>query len=91
MRPSPCNTGAPMACCAGKSHGRATPAPCRCSLGPIAPSPSIAETASQSVVLAEAPLPAVAVEAPAAAGPVARVAPRARSAPLHLLYSVLLV
>ena len=87
---SPCNTGAPMACCAGEGDDQA-PAPCGCSLNPVVPSPSVEETALQGVVLVEAPLPAVAAEAPTAAGPAAHVAPRARSAPLHLLYSVLLV
>jgi hypothetical protein len=42
-------------------------------------------------ILAEAPLPAVEAEAPVVAGPSTRVAPRARSAPLHLLFAVLLV
>jgi len=42
-------------------------------------------------VPAEAPLALVAVEAPAAAAPAVSVAPRARSAPLNLLFSVLLI
>jgi hypothetical protein len=87
---SPCNTGAPMACCASEGDEGA-PAPCGCSLNPVVPSPSVEETVPQGVVLVEAPLPAVAAEVLTAAGPAARVAPRARSAPLHLLYSVLLV
>lgn len=49
------------------------------------------EAVPQVVALAEALLPVVATEAPDAAGPPAKVAPRARSAPLHLLYSVFLV
>jgi hypothetical protein len=87
---SPCGGSAPMDCCAGMGDDAAPP--CHCSLNPIPPAPAVVASAdAPAVVLSEAPLPAVEVEAPAASGPAARVAPRARSAPLHLLLSVLLV
>lgn len=79
-----------MDCCAGMGHDGAPP--CHCSLRPVLPAPAAIDAAhSPAVVLAEASLPAVAVETPAPASPVVRVAPRARSAPLHLLFSTLLV
>lgn len=87
---SPCPGAAPMDCCAGMGQDGAPP--CHCSLNPVPPAPAAVDAGhAPSVVLAEAPAPAIGVEASAASGPAARVAPRARSAPLHLLYSVLLV
>jgi hypothetical protein len=66
--------------------------PCHCSLNAAPPAPATIDApGAPAVVFAEAPLPAVEAEAPVADGPAVRVAPRARSAPLHLLYSVLLV
>ncbi len=66
--------------------------PCHCSLKRVPPAPAtVAAVHAPAVVLAEAPLAAVAVEMPAEANRAPRVAPRARSAPLHLLLSVLLV
>jgi len=86
---APC--AAPMDCCAGMGDDAA--APCQCSLNPVPPAPAAIDRAHApaAVVPAEAPLPAVEAEVPATAGPAARVAPRARAAPLHLLYSVFLV
>ena len=79
---SPCAGPAPMDCCAGMGEDGASP--CHCSLNPVPPAPAtLAPAAAPAVVLAEAPLPALLVEAPAA--------PRARAAPLFLLFSVLLV
>lgn len=87
---APCGGAAPMDCCAGMGDEGAPP--CHCSLNPVPPAPAVVASAdAPAVVLAEAPLPAAEVEAPVASGPAARVAPRARSAPLHLLLSVLLV
>ena len=82
---SPCNTGAPMDCCSGDGDGGAPP-PCGCSLSPVAPSPTIAETGSPAVVLAEAPLLALAGPDPVPAVPQSPVTPRARAAPLFVLF-----
>ena len=79
-----------MDCCAGMGDESAPP--CHCSLKPVLPAPGAIDAAQAAhVVLAEAPLTAVSAEAPAAPSRPVRVAPRARSAPLHLLLSVLLV
>jgi len=79
-----------MACCAGMGDDDAPP--CHCSLNPVPPAPAVVVSAdAPAVVLAEALAPMVAADAPVASGPATRVAPRARSAPLHLLFSVLLV
>lgn len=65
---------------------------CPCALKPAPPAPATVGAAhAPAVVLAEAPLPAVVIEAPDEVSRTPRVAPRARSAPLHLLLSVLLV
>lgn len=86
---APCGGGA-MDCCAGMGHEGAPP--CHCSLKPVVPAPATMDAAYvPPVVLAQAPLPAVAAEAPVAVSRAVRVAPRSRSAPLHLLLSVLLV
>ena len=86
---SPCASG-PMDCCAGMGGDGAPP--CHCSLNRVPPAPA-AQDASPvpAAVLDGAPLPAVAAEAPAEASAPAPVTPRARSAPLFLLHSVLLV
>lgn len=87
---APCGGAAPMDCCGGMGDEDAPP--CHCSLNPAPPAPAVVASAdAPGVVLAEAPLSATGIEAPAVSGPAAPVAPRARSAPLHLLYSVLLV
>jgi hypothetical protein len=87
---APCGGSAPMDCCAGTGNGDAPP--CHCSLNPLPPAPAVVVSAdAPQVVLAEAPAPEVEAGAPRAARPESRVAPRARSAPLHLLFSVLLV
>lgn len=79
-----------MECCAGMGDEDAPP--CHCSLNPVPPAPAvIVSVDAPAVVFAEAPLPSGDVEEPAASGPATRVAPRARSAPLFLLHSVLLV
>ena len=79
-----------MDCCAGMVNEGAPP--CHCSLNPLPPAPAVTASADAPMpVLAEAPLPAVEAEAPVLAGHAPRVAPRARSAPLHLLFAVLLV
>jgi hypothetical protein len=81
---------APMECCAGMGDDDARP--CHCSLNPVPPAPAVVDAVhAPAVVLAEAPLPAVEVEAPVAHVAAPSMEPRARSAPLHLLYSVLLV
>jgi hypothetical protein len=85
-----CASSAPMDCCAGMGEDGAPP--CHCSLNPVPPAPeTVGSAAVPAVVLAEAPLPAVTVETPAPAEAPAPVAPRARSAPLHILYSVFLI
>jgi hypothetical protein len=87
---SPCGGPAKMDCCAGMGDDDAPP--CHCSLNPVPPAPAVVVSADATpVVLAEALAPMVVVDAPVASGPAARVVPRARSAPLHLLFSVLLV
>jgi hypothetical protein len=87
---APCGGSAPMECCAGMGDDGAPP--CHCSLNPVPPAPAVVVSAdAPAVVLAETLAPMVVVDAPIASGPAARVAPRARSAPLHLLLSVLLV
>jgi hypothetical protein len=87
---APCSGPAQMDCCAGMDD-KAAP-PCNCSLSPVPPAPAAVDAAqAPAIVLAETPLPAVAAEAPATASPAARVAPRARSAPLFLLFAALLV
>jgi len=79
-----------MDCCAGMGHDGAPP--CHCSLKPVLPAPAAIDAAHvPAVVLAEAPLAAVAAGMPAQVKRTPRIAPRARSAPLHLLLSVLLV
>jgi len=85
---SPCNTGAPMTCCAGEGDDGA-PAPCGCSLNPVTPSPSVTETESQRVVPDEAPAsaPALAGPDPVPASPKGPVTPRARAAPLFVLFA----
>ena len=82
---SPCNAGPPMACCGAEGDDGA-PAPCSCSLSPVAPAPSVAETASHGVVLAEAPAPALTGPNPAPAASTRIAPPRARAAPLFLLF-----
>lgn len=87
---APCPGPAAMDCCAGMSDDN-TP-PCHCALKPVPPAPAAVDaTPVPAVVFAEVPRAAVEAEAPAAASSPARVAPRARSAPLFLLFSVLLV
>jgi len=86
---SPCNSGTPMGCCSGDGDGGAPP-PCGCSLSPIAPSPTIAETGSPVVVLAEAPLPALARLDPVPAASQSPVTVRARAAPLFVLFATFL-
>jgi hypothetical protein len=87
---SPCGGAAPMDCCAGTGDEGAPP--CHCSLNPVPPAPAVVASAdAPTVVLAEIAPAAVEPEAPGVSSPVPRIAPRARSAPLHLLYSVLLV
>jgi hypothetical protein len=87
---APCSGPATMDCCAGMGD-KAAP-PCNCSLNRVPPAPAAVDAAhAPAIVLAEALLPAVAVEAPATASPATRVTPRARPAPLHLLHSVFLV
>lgn len=87
---APCSGAAAMDCCGGT--GDAPAPPCNCSLNRVPPAPAAVDAAhAPAIVLAEALVPAVAAEAPATTGPAARVTPRARPAPLHLLYSVLLV
>ena len=79
-----------MDCCSSMADEAAPP--CHCSLKRVPPAPAtVAAVHAPAVVLAEVPLAAVAVEMPAEANRAPRVAPRARSAPLHLLLSVLLV
>lgn len=87
---APCSGPATMDCCAGMGDEAAPP--CNCSLNRVPPAPAAVHAAyAPAIVLAEALLPAVAVEAPATASPATRVTPRARPAPLHLLHSVFLV
>ncbi|MEO8586989.1 MAG: hypothetical protein ABI584_12575 [Acidobacteriota bacterium] len=86
---SPCSGPAPMDCCAGMGDDAAPP--CHCSLNPVPPAPGVLAAPDAPVVLAGAPLPAVSVEEPAPVRTAEAVAPRARSAPLFLLFSVLLV
>lgn len=87
---SPCGGTAPMECCAGMGDDSAPP--CHCSLNPVPPAPAVVASAdAPAVVLGEALAPMVVVDAPVASGSATRVVPRARSAPLHLLLSVLLV
>jgi hypothetical protein len=87
---APCGGAMAMDCCAGMGDEDAPP--CHCSLKPVPPAPAAVDAACPpAVVLAEAPASAIDVDAPAATTPSARVAPRARSAPLHLLLSILLV
>lgn len=87
---SPCSGPAPMDCCAGMAGDDAPP--CHCSLNPLPPAPAVVgASGAPPVVLAEAPLPAVAADALSPAHSAAFVMPRARSAPLFLLFSVLLV
>ena len=79
-----------MACCAGMGDDDAPP--CHCSLNPVPPAPAVVVSAdAPPVVLAEALAPMAVVDAPLAVNVESRVAPRARSAPLHLLFAVLLV
>lgn len=85
----PCHSGAPMACCSGDGDGGA-PAPCGCSLRPVVPSPTVAETAAPVVVLAEAPPLALAGPDPAPAAAPSPVTPRARAAPLFVLFAAFL-
>ena len=86
-----CSGPGPMDCCAGTGDDDGS-APCHCSLKPVLPAPAALDVAPvPAVVLAEAILPAIDSDAPSAPTPGSRVVPRARSAPLHLLYSVLLV
>ena len=86
---SPCAAGA-MDCCAGMGDDAAPP--CHCSWSAVPPAPaSVDAPEAPAVVLAEAPLAEVGIEAPAPSEAPAPVAPRARSAPLFLLLSVLLV
>jgi len=82
---SPCNAGPPMACC-GDNGDDGAPAPCGCSMSPVTPAPSVVEITSQGVVLAEAPAPALAGPDPAPAAATRSAPPRARAAPLFLLF-----
>lgn len=87
---APCGGAAKMDCCSRMADEGAPP--CHCSLKPVPPAPAtVGATDDPAVVLAEAPFAAVAVEMPAEVIGTPRVAPRARSAPLHLLLSVFLV
>ena len=87
---APCASSAPMDCCAGMGDDAAPP--CHCSWNAVPPAPAAVDgPQALCVVLVEAPLAVVAVESPAAGEAVTSVAPRARSAPLFLLHSVLLV
>ena len=87
---APCGSSAPMECCAGMGDDDAPP--CHCALNPVPPAPAVVVSAdAPAVVLAEALAPMVVVDALVACGLETRVAPRSRSAPLHLLFSVLLV
>ncbi len=88
---APCAAAGPMDCCAGMGDDAAPPCPCSWSAVPPTPA-AVDAPQAPAVVLAEEPLPDVAVAADAAeAAPAPPVAPRARSAPLFLLLSVLLV
>ncbi len=86
---SPCDLGAPMACCGSDQNG--VPAPCGCTLRPATPSPAVVESAPPGVALVEIPAPDL-VEAPAETTPfpVQSVTPRARAAPLFVLFAAFL-
>ncbi|HVO52036.1 MAG TPA: hypothetical protein VMV60_13665 [Thermoanaerobaculia bacterium] len=88
---APCAGPGAMDCCAGMGDQDAPP--CHCQLKPVPPpAPAVMDSVQTPLVVpAEAPLAPVAVEARVAAVPAVSVAPRARSAPLNLLFSVLLV
>jgi hypothetical protein len=81
---SPCNTGAPMTCCAGDDGGE--PSPCGCSLSPVTPAPGVVDAAAPDAAPAAEPLPLfeTAPDSPAMA-PAPSVAPRAGAGPLFLL------
>lgn len=88
---APCSGTAAMDCCSGMGDDDGAP-PCHCSLKPVVPAPAALDAAhAPAAVLAAAPLRAVEAEAPAEARASAPVAPRARAAPLFLLFAVLLV
>jgi len=83
---SPCHEGSPMDCCAG-DDGSGTPDPCGCSLSPMAPKSAVVESASISVLLAVTPAEPLAAPGPEAPAPGPRgVVPRARAAPLFVLF-----
>ncbi len=82
----PCNAGPPMACC-GESNGQSgAPAPCGCSLNPVAPSLAVVEAASPDFVLDDAPALSLAEPDPVPPAPLAAPASGARAAPLFLLF-----
>ncbi|HUM03625.1 MAG TPA: hypothetical protein VL084_15145 [Thermoanaerobaculia bacterium] len=88
---SPCNAGPPMACCGGEGDDGA-PAPCSCSLSPFAPAPTVPEAATRGDNLAEspAPAPALAPPDPAPVPSMEPAVPRARAAPLYVLFDAFL-
>jgi hypothetical protein len=81
---SPCASGSPMTCCGGDENS--APVPCGCWLNAAPPSPAVIESAPPDVVLAEAPAPALVVPPPSPDAPPVRVTPRARAAPLFVLF-----
>jgi hypothetical protein len=88
---APCSGPAGMDCCAGTSDDDGPP-PCHCALKTVPPTPAAVDaTAVPAVVLAEAAQPVIAPRAPSTVEPALPVSPRARPAPLHVLYSVFLV
>ena len=84
---------APMSCCSGEGAPAESSASC-CRLSateeaaPSLQSPAAPVLAAPAETIPDMPLPAFDASP---AGLATRVAPRARAAPLHLLYSVLLV
>ena len=78
-----------MACCGSDENG--VPAPCGCTLRPATPSPAVVESAPPGVELAVTPA-AEAVPEPAAERPpwAEPVTPRARAAPLFVLFAAFL-
>lgn len=83
-----------MECCAGMADDgdAAGSMPCHCALNPVPPNPMVhGASPAPTVVPVAPPLAAAFIDAPAATKPAASVAARARSGPLNLLFSVLLV
>lgn len=81
----PCNSGPPMACCGG-SDGGSAPAPCHCSLSPVAPFHAVVETAPPGVIVNDAPASSLVGPDRAALTPLAAPEPAARAAPLFVLF-----